>query len=375
MENHFFKNVVEKLTFIFHSDKINSPTYKSTQTTKIENKTEVNAQNLQIINHGLSYDQAKDLITNVVDQKLISFENEAKQIYKERQDEFIKLLTEKIKELPEEAMSKLKEPDTQIALLEAARISGRKQNSELTILLSNLVLNRIKNDTTGKEELKNIVFNEAISTVNKLTIDQLKIITLCYLLKYTISNRVVTWDTLNDYLNIAIKPFLAFKNTNTEFRHIEYAGCGSISLAGIDLLLVFKLNYGFLFSNLIPKQDIDILSIPQDVKGEVIVLESEESKYFFDIRNEEELKKYLETKTKDTVLTSKIISIYVSNVMNNNMIREKLILNTDIGAKLIDLYEKTEIKQLSLTSVGMAIAATYYEQIVGVKVDIDLWIN
>jgi hypothetical protein len=205
MEMHWFKNIIEKLTLVFNSNKINSPSYKSTNKKIIENRAE-----LQIINQGLTYDQAKDLITSVVDQKLIALKNEAKEVYEERVEEFVKLLNDKIKGLPEDEIAKLKEPDTQVTLIEAARISGRKQNSELRNLLSNLVLNRIKNDKTGKEELKNIVFNEAISTVNKLTVDQLKIITLCYLLRYTLYKKIVSWITFNDYLNTRIKPFTVF---------------------------------------------------------------------------------------------------------------------------------------------------------------------
>lgn len=210
MEIHWFKNLIEKLSFIFKFSKINSPSVKLTSKTKIENKAEeVNTQIGQVnIHQGLSYTEAKDLIVSVVDQKLVAFRDEAKAIYKERANEFVRLLTSKIKELPENEMAKLKEPDTQLTLLEAAKISGRKQDENLRNLLANLVVSRIKNDKTGKEELKNIVYNEAISTINKLTVDQLKIITLCYLLRYTFYNRIVSWDTFKNYLNTHIKPFL-----------------------------------------------------------------------------------------------------------------------------------------------------------------------
>jgi hypothetical protein len=102
---------------------------------------------------------------------------------------------------------------------------------ELHKNLSSLIIQRINNDN---EDLKRIVYDEAISTINKLTIDQLKIITLCYLLKYTSYGGIVSWEAYKKYLDRHIKPFLGFKNTNAEFQHIEYAGCGSIGIvAGI----------------------------------------------------------------------------------------------------------------------------------------------
>ena len=202
MEMQWFKNLIEKLSLIFKFNKTNSPSFKVTTKTNIENRAEgINTQIGQVnIHQGLSYTEAKDLIVSVVDQKLVAFRDEAKAVYEERANEFVKLLISKIKELPENEIAKLKQPDTQLTLIEAAKISGRKQDEELRNLLANLVVSRIKNDKTGKEELKNIVYNEAISTINKLTIDQLKIITLCYLLRYTSYNGIISWDTFKNYL-------------------------------------------------------------------------------------------------------------------------------------------------------------------------------
>ena len=377
MEMHWFKNLIEKLTLIFKFSKINSPSVKLTSKTKIENKAEeVNTQIGQLnIRQGLTYTEAKDLIVSVVDQKLIAFRDEAEIVYKERANEFVKLLTEKIKELPEEEIVKLKEPDTQLTLIEAAKISGRKQNDELRNLLANLVVSRIKNDKTGKEELKNIVYNEAISTINKLTIDQLKIITLCYLLRYTSYGGIISWDTFKNYLNTHIKPFLGFKNTNAEFQHIEYTGCGSIGIGSWDLINIYRQQYSFLFSNLVEKEQIDGLNFSNEIKQEVVVFDSKEDKYFIRFKNKIEFEKYLKEKKIDEEIIKKLTSIYESHIKNNDEVKKKILDETEIGKELLDIWEKSALKHLSLTSVGIAIGASYFEQTTGAKIDIDIWIN
>lgn len=358
-----------KITFDFK--KINSPSLK------IENKAEeVKAQIGQInIQQGLTYSEAKDLIVSVVDQKLIAFEDEAKVIYDVRINEFKNLLTDKIKDLPEEEIAKLREPDTQLTLIEAAKISGRKQNDELRNLLANLVVSRIKNDKTGKEELKNIVYNEAISTINKLTIDQLKIVTLCYLLKYTSYSGIVSWDTFKNYLNTHIKPFLDFKNTNAEFQHIEYAGCGSIGIGSWDLINIHKRQYSFLFFNLVEKDQVDSLTLSNEIKKEIVALDTKEDKYFILFNNKTELENYLKEKKIDEETIKKLVSIYENHIKNNDEVKKKIAEETDIGKELIDLWEKSALKHLSLTSVGIAISASYFEQTVGEKIDISIWIN
>jgi hypothetical protein len=150
MEIQWLKNLIESVKFVFDFRKVNSPSLK------VRNEAhEVGTQVGQIVVHqGLSYSEAKDLVVSVVNQKLVEFKDEAATVFNKRTDEFKALLSEKMRDLPEQEMGKLKEPDTQIALLEAAKISGRKQNGELRNLLADLVVSRIKNDNTGKEELK-----------------------------------------------------------------------------------------------------------------------------------------------------------------------------------------------------------------------------
>lgn len=371
MEMSWLKNIIEKIKITFDFKRVNSPSLK------LKNKAnEVINQIGQVnIQHGLTYSEARDLVSSVVDQKLIEFKDEAESTYNQRTDEFKKLLTEKIRNLPEAEISKLREPDTQLTLLEAAKISGRKQSEELRNLLANLVVSRIKNDNSGKEELKNIVYNEAISTINKLTIDQLKIITLCYLLRYTSYSGIVSWDSFKNYLNTHIKPFLGFKDTNAEFQHIEYAGCGGVGIGGWDIINIYRQQYAFLFLNLVEKDQIDNLNLSDEVKKIVVAIDTKEDKYFIGFKNNTELEKYFKENSIDDEITKKIVAIYESHIKSHDEVKKKISEETDIGNGLLDLWEKSNLKHLSLTSVGIAIGASYFEQVTGEKIDIGIWIN
>jgi len=368
MDTCLFKNLFGRIKIAFDFKKVNSPN------SKIENKAKTQIGQINI-KQGLTYSEAKDLVISVIDQKLIAFEDEAKATYDLRTDEFKKLLTSKIKNLPEEEIAKFKDPDTQLTLIEAAKISGRKQNEELRNLLANLVISRIKNDKTGKEELKNIVYNEAISTINKLTVDQLKIITLCYLLRYTSYSGIKSWDTFKNYLNTHIKPFLGFKNTDAEFQHLEYAGCGNIGIGSWDLINIYRLQYSFLFFNLVEKKEIDDLKLANDIKAVIVKLDAKEDKYFLRFKNKTDLENYLKEKQIDNETTKKLTSIYERHIKNNEEIRNKIEKETDIGKELIDILGKSALINLSLTSVGIAIGIGYFEQVVKEKIDINIWIN
>lgn len=101
-------------------------------------------------------------------------------------------------------------------------------------------------------------------------------------MRYTSYGGIISWDTFKNYLSTHVKPFIGFKNTNAEFQHIEYAGCGSIGIGSWDLVNIYRQQYSFLFFNLIEKDKIDNLSLPN--KNEIVVLDSKEDKYFLNLK-------------------------------------------------------------------------------------------
>jgi len=263
-------------------------------------------------------------------------------------------------------------PDFQYISKTATISASRSSSVELHKNLSSLITQRINNDD---EDLKKIVYDEAISTIGKLTVDQLKIVTLCYILSYTSYGGIVSWGSYEAYLNTQIKPFLSFKNTNAEFQHIQYAGCGSIDMGNRDLINAHRQQYSFLFLNLIEKEQIDNLALSDKIKTEIIALDGKEDKYFIRFKNKNELEKYLKENKVDDEILNKLVGIYEGHIKNNGEIKKKIIEETSIGRELLDLWEKSALTHLSLTSVGIAIGASYFEQITGQKIDINIWIN
>lgn len=301
-------------------------------------------------------------------------DNTKKQI-KNNQKSYFQALSENLEKIikqNEELKEVVSSPDFQYISKNATISASRSSSMELHKNLSSLIVQRINNDN---EDLKRIVYDEAISTINKLTVDQLKIITLCYLLKYTSYNGIVSWEAYKKYLDMHIKPFLGFKNTNAEFQHIEYAGCGSIGIGSLDLINIYKQQYSFLFLNLVEKDQIDNLTLSDEIKKERVVLDVKEGKYLIRFKNKTDFEKYLKDKTVDEEASKKLISIYESHIKNNKDIKKKISEETSTGKELIELWEKSNLKHLSLTSVGIAIGASYFEQIVGEKIDINKWIN
>jgi hypothetical protein len=177
-------------------------------------------------------------------------------------------------------------------------------------------------------------------------------------------------------LNTHLKPFIDFKNTDAEFQHIEYAGCGSVGIGSWNLVDIYREQYSFLFLNLIEKAKIEDLGLSEGIKVELLRFDIAEDKYFVRVKNADELKKYLEKKDIEEQKITQFVSLYKRNIKDSNEVKRKITEETDIGNLLLALWEdKSNLPHLSLTSVGIAIAASYFEQIVGEKINIDIWIN
>lgn len=372
METSWFKIIVDKIKLHllnFSFTRNNSPSIKVVEKSKTIDKSQ------HVHHHGLTVNEAKELVEVLVDKKMMEFKVDAENTFDKRVTQFKTKVFEGLQNLSESELDKLREPDAQFALRQAAFISGKKTNKELIDTLGSLVIGRIKNHQIETEDLKNIVFNEAIQTIDKLTPNQLKIITLCYILSQTYMQGIKTIKEFNEYLNRSVKPFLDFKNTNAEFQHIQYAGCGSIGIGQWNITVSFRESYSLVFQKTLTPNEVEKIDLDPEIKSKIFVKQSQADEYTIPVTEKKILETYLKDRNLDSEKIKEIVNILDQHLMGESEIREKIEKDTDIGKDLMKKLDDTPIKNLQLTSVGIAIAATYYENIVGEKLNIDLWIN
>ncbi len=74
-------------------------------------------------------------------------------------------------------------------------------------------------------------------------------------------------------------------------------------------------------------------------------------------------------------LIEKTLSTYEQNILPHAEAQARFENNVIWMKEVFEKFNNTQLNQLSLTSVGMAIAIAYYEQVTNSKLDIDIWIN
>ena len=371
MDFSWLKSIVEKIQVSLNINRQDSPTFKEISKSKtVDKSTHIT------INQPLSVEESRNLIRKIVHSEMTNTSLQAIEVFKERRLEFEHDLVEKTGSLSDSERARLSEPDAQVAVLRASRTSGQIRNKELRSVLSTLVIRRIR-DTSADEDIVSIVYNEAIKTMEKLTIDQLKIIAICFILGYTMATRIDSWEELDNYFK-TLSQFLDFKNTQTEFQHIEYAGCGSIQIGKKYIVKMLKRNYTLLFKTPIKKADVDRLSLAEDLWnsiGSALFSEVEDNNLTFRFRNSFDLEDYTDQHVPDDKVSKALLSLFNSNVLPDSEAKKEIEERTKDGSMIIDIWENSNLKHLTLTSVGIAIAATYFEEVTSEKLEIAEWIK
>lgn len=323
-------------------------------------------------NIGLTISDVMGLFDDLFNRNFPKLREEAQKTAEENSKKFCtQFLEEAKKKLKPEDIAKLSDPDLQYILTKSIITSARKNEKELRDNISTLLIERIKN---SEHNLRSIVYNESIETIGKLTQDELKIICLCFMLRYTHRSGIVMMNQLNAILK-QLEPLLDFNNTNAEFQHIEYVGCGSLGIGSWSVASIIQNNYSYLLPMIVSSEQIQKYGIPDDDIQKLFTKENE-TDLRFKIANEEHLEDCLIITTLDETQKNQLRSEFI-NSKNASFTKIPEIIQK-LGSslqKVSEIVDKSSLKNLSLTSVGIVIGAMYYEKISGEHIDIGIWIK
>jgi hypothetical protein len=327
---------------------------------------------------GLSITDVKELAKSVFIENFPKLQEVAKQEAEKNRDLFITELDQRIKDkLTEEEINKFNKPDIQYTLKDAILSASRKDNPSTRTILSNLIVERVKNDGI---EFKEIVYNEAIGTIPRLTKNHLNILAFAFITKYARFPNIPDWSAFEKIIKNNICPFMDFQNTNAQFQHLEYSDCGNLGIASNKLESIIRSNYNNLFykeeNPFIDKPTYDRWNLKEELKPIFFRKDEVADKYFFTHKTVADiiiLRKKLITSGIES-FTDYSVQL-LNKTKNENEIVAELKQKFDFAEKLLKQFNETGVASLTLTSVGVVVGASHYETITGEKLDIDNWIN
>ena len=351
-------------------------------TVNMTNAGDVTSNNHVVIvnNNGLGYEDVKKICADIIKEELSKYTDEAKSIALERQNKLINSIVEKLKEEQisnEYMLDEFKNPDMQYCYFAAQKAYIRNGTDELESILSRLIVDRAKE---ANHTLLQIALNEAVEVSNLLLPEQYKILALVFILRYTnfgLSND----DELKTFCNGILSIMQDIPKKHSIYQHIVYSKCASIDVGELPIIKVFGNAYRKLFIKKVSRKDLISIrnnyeTILVDKYPELFLKCKEDNEMLYiDFENNKELQKKLDKLNVIESERSQINNLIENKfTMNDSEIKQKILSLVPQFDKIFDGWENSTIKHLSLTSVGIVLAATYIKQNMDAEIDMSIWI-
>lgn len=207
-----------------------------------DDSTNIQGQNVTIQHNGLSYTDVKEVAMDVFKSNFYDLGQTVEKIINERAEEIINEYLKRLISKNPEALKKTEDADLRFIIYEAQKNHARRGDKEIAHLLVDMLIERTE---TKEETLVKIVYNEALEILPKLTLKQINILTVIFILRYVKLDNAFYIEQLN----LAIKKFAKVVPEEEFFyQHLQYAGCVSISVGEVNFVNLLKTYY----PNLVP---------------------------------------------------------------------------------------------------------------------------
>lgn len=338
-----------------------------------DNSTNIQADELTIV-QGMTYPEVRQVALDVFKANFYELAGKAKGIASERGEQITEKFLQKLQKENPKGFEKSQDPDFQHALFTVQKEYARNGDADLGDLLVDLLVDRSKQE---QRDILQIVLNESLNVAPKLTKDQLAVLSIVFLFKYTQNHAIGNHDMLGEYFNKHVQPFATSISKNQAcYQHLEFSGCGSISMGSHSLQKILGTTYQGLFLKGFESEEIQKkeISVGHDQRFFIPCL-NESKKIQVNAKSLEILTKRMNEQSIPEDDKPKIVDLFNLNKMNDHEIKEKCVEIRPYMEDVFDVWSDSSMKNFTLTSVGIAIGHANIKRLVGEFANLSIWIN
>lgn len=340
-----------------------------------DDSTNLQAQSITI-NQGITYSDAKEIALDVYKANFLQLSQDAAQVARERAEELTDDFLQKLQQENESAIESMNEPSMQAALYEAQKQYAKTGDKDLEGLLVDILVERA---ATPERNIHQIVLDEALEVAAKLTAEQMDALTINFLITRTSNGTLTNLPAIPNYIKTYLAPFIA--NLSSErscYEHLEYVGCGSLmhmgGLKSIEQL--YQEAYGGLFSKGFNRERLENdIATPDSYPQLITNCLHDLSLLQVDAINVVVIDQISESQNIPEDVKQKFVNLFNSTLMNPQEIKDYLVKVSPEIEPLFELWGKSGLSKLSLTTVGIAIAQANFRRKTGIKLDLSIWIK
>ena len=325
------------------------------------------------IKSGLSYEDAKNIALDVFQANFYKLVGLAQETARQRAEEITEKFLRELQKRSPECLKNAEDVDFQHSLFTAQKEYAKTGDKDLGDILVDILVDRSKED---ERSLLQIVLNESLYVVPKLTQEQLAALSVIFTLRYTKYKVMNSLQTLRSYIEQRLSPFVSLlSKKRSTYQHLEYSGCGSISMGQVRIEPIFRNTYPGLFSKGFREEDLKEKELNgANIRKLCTKCLQNNDLLQFNALDEDLLRLAAKTNGLEEDIVNKIISFQKSYLMKLEEVKECLMKVHPCMEKLFDYWDNSDLQHMSLTSVGIAIGHANMRRLTGESSDLGIWI-
>jgi hypothetical protein len=330
-----------------------------------------------IIQGGISPADMRAIISELASQ-IPALAAVAREVADARLDAFEERLLAKFAERDKANSAAFKDPDFQYLLTRAQHAYARSGDEVTRDTLVDLIAKRSKERQRSRLSL---TLNEAVEKAAVLTTNEFAELSLCYFLSRTVFNGVGNVGLLGAIFLKHVSPLLSdISREEASYAYLVAQSCADVGIGSSPATEIIRRTYGGLFSKGFARN----LPLPglspersEFVHRSALVLPCLHNPENSQIRaiNEIEFKKLAEAVSLSTQEATQVWNVFNGTIMNGEELINTFEKSYPDVRSLIDLWDKTPLARLQLTTVGTAIGYANLARVTGFEADLGIWIK
>ena len=324
--------------------------------------------------HGLTLAEAKEVAIDVFKANALELRGIAQAVALFRAEEITNEFLNKVSTENPTSAGSLADPDMQYILFEAQKEYARSGEEDLKEALIDLLAKRA---VQTERDLRTLALNEAIVSAPKLTERHRRAVAWVFYLVYTRDTGSGNPDAFYAALDEVTEALGSnVPERRAEYQHLEYVGVGAVSINEASFGAVVYSGSEGLFTKGFSEESVDGDLLTR-LRGANLLLRC--------LRNPENLQlnhlaaEDLPNRVKEAGLEGDLEMIrplMSSGRMSEDEIAAEAVARIPKLAPLKEVWDSSTggLRNLTLTSVGLALGHTYWSRLTGRKAPLSVWL-
>lgn len=326
------------------------------------------------INNGLTVEEVRAMALDVFRANLIELRGVAQTVANERGEAITGKFIERLQQENPDGLQQAQTPDFQDALFTVQKEFAKAGDEDLGDLLVDLLIDRTKQDS---RTVLQIVLNESLHTAPKLTAKQIATISVVFFFRRVRTIAVNSIQELASYYQKHVDLIVGqISVTPATFGHLEYTGCGTVSLGSISFEDILIRTYPGLFKSGFDQVRLDQAQISDPgLKQLIIPCLNDSTKLQVAALNEDVLNEKMTAAGLPEDERTRINALFSEGNLSQDQIKQKILVAAPFLQDLINQWSASSLSHFELTSVGMAIGHANIKKDVGEFAPLSIWIS